>query len=147
MKPGPSRWDRRVSAPISVLIIVPFDTDYVERFHKLHEKTYGYRNEDRPMEIVNIRLRARGTPEKPRFKKWREYPAELSADAFLAKNEVVFDHQRVVARIIARDKLKNGNRIKGPAIVMEYSSTLVIPPFASAYVDEYGNIVMEILKK
>jgi len=28
--------------------------------------------------------------------------------------------------------------------MVEYSSTIVIPPFASAYVDEYGNIVMEI---
>jgi N-methylhydantoinase A len=57
---------------------------------------------------------------------------------------VVFDHERLSTNIIARDKLKSGNRIKGPAIVVEYSSTLVIPPFASAYVDEYDNIIMDI---
>jgi len=126
-------------------IIVPFDEDYVERFHKLHEKTYGYRNEDKTIEIVNIRLRARGMPEKPKFKKATKKEKKLSAEAFLGEQEVVFDHRRMRTRIIAREKLKSGNRIDGPAVVVEYSSTLVIPPFASAHVDEYGNIVMEII--
>ena len=126
-------------------IIVPFDKDYVDSFHKLHEKTYGYRNEDKAIEIVNIRLRARGIPEKPRFKKARKIEKKISAGAFLGEQEVVFDHRLMRTKIIARDKLKNGNRIKGPAVVVEYSSTLVIPPFASAHVDGYGNIVMEIV--
>jgi N-methylhydantoinase A len=126
-------------------IIVPFEKDYVERFQELHEKTYGYRNEDKAIEIVNIRLRARGVPEKPEFKKSLKSQKKPPADAFLGESEVVFDRQRVATKIIARDKLKNGNRIKGPAVVVEYSSTLVIPPFASAHVDEYGNMVMEIM--
>jgi N-methylhydantoinase A len=126
-------------------IIVPFDGDYVERFHELHEKTYGYRNENKTIEIVNIRLRARGMPGKPEFKKSSSSQEQPSDDALLGESEVVFDRQRMPTRIIARDKLKNGNRIKGPAVVVEYSSTLVIPPFGSAYVDEYGNIVMEIM--
>jgi N-methylhydantoinase A len=128
-------------------IIVPFDEDYVEKFHELHEKTYGYRNEDKSIEIVNIRLRARGMPEKPEFKKSAAFQKKPADDAFLGESEVVFDHERLPTKIIARDKLKSGNRIKGPAVVVEYSSTLVIPPFASAYVDEYGNIVMEIMAK
>lgn len=126
-------------------IIVPFDADYVERFHKLHEKTYGYRNEDKAIEIVNIRLRARGMPEKPKFKKATKMAKKISAEAFLGEQEVVFDHRRMRTKIIAREKLKSGNRIDAPAVVVEYSSTLVIPPFASAHVDEYGNIVMEII--
>ena len=128
-------------------IIVPFDDDNIERFHAFHEKTYGYRNEDKIIEIVNIRLRARGKPEKPRLKKAGKMENKLSDEAFLGEKEVVFDHRRMQTKIIARDKLKNGNRIKGPVVVVEYSSTLVIPPFASAYVDEYGNIVMEIMAK
>ena len=125
-------------------IIVPFDEDYVERFHKLHEKTYGYRNEDKVIEIVNIRLRAKGIPEKPTFKKTKKMEKKVSAGAVLGEREVVFDHHRMRTKIIARDMLKSGNRIEGPAVVVEYSSTLVIPPFALAHVDGYGNIVMEI---
>jgi N-methylhydantoinase A len=84
-------------------------------------------------------------PGKPEFKKSSSSQEQPSDDALLGESEVVFDRQRMPTRIIARDKLKNGNRIKGPAVVVEYSSTLVIPPFGSAYVDEYGNIVMEIM--
>ncbi|MGA8179462.1 MAG: hydantoinase/oxoprolinase family protein [Desulfobacterales bacterium] len=126
-------------------IRVPFDKDYVEKFQGLHEKTYGYRNDDKAIEIVNIRLRARGMSTKPEFKKWEKFQKNPPSDAYLGDSEVVFDHQYVPTKIIAREKLKSGNRIKGPAVVVEYSSTLVIPPFASAHVDEYGNMVMEIM--
>lgn len=126
-------------------IIVPFDDDYIERFHALHEKTYGYRNEDKIIEIVNIRLRARGMPEKPRFQKSEKMIKTPPSDAFLGEKDVVFDRNRIPTKIVARDKLRSGNRIEGPAVLVEYSSTIVIPPFALARVDEYGNIVMEII--
>ncbi len=126
-------------------IIVPFDGHYIERFHALHEKTYGYRNEDKIIEIVNIRLRARGVPEKPRFQKSEKRVKAPPSDAFLGEKDVVFDGNRIPTKIVARDNLRSGNRLEGPVIMVEYSSTIVIPPFASAYVDEYGNIIMEIM--
>jgi len=126
-------------------IMVPFNEDYVERFHALHEKTYGYRNPDKAVEIVNIRLRARGRPEKPRFQKKEKMGKDPPPEAFLGEKQVAFDHRRIPTKIMARHKLNSGNRIQGPAVLVEYSSTLVIPPFASAFVDEYGNIVMEIM--
>jgi N-methylhydantoinase A len=125
-------------------IMVPFDEDYVEKFHALHEKTYGYRNPDKAVEIVNIRLRARGGPEKPRLQQKKIMGNEPPPEAFLGEKLVVFDHSLTHTKIMARDKLNSGNWIHGPAILVEYSSTIVIPPFASAVVDEYGNIVMEI---
>jgi N-methylhydantoinase A len=126
-------------------IMLPFDEDYVERFHARHEKTYGYRNPDKAVEIVNIRLRARGRPEKPRFQKQEKMGKESPSEAFLGDKPVVFDQRRMRTKIMARDKLKSGNRIHGPGILVEYSSTIVIPPFANAFVDEYGNIIMEIM--
>jgi N-methylhydantoinase A len=125
-------------------IIVPFEANYIDGFHGLHEKTYGYRNEDKIVEIVNIRLRARGIPDKPRFQKAKRVKREPPREAFLGEREVVFDQKISKAQIIARDRLLSGNRIPGPAILVEYSSTIVIPPFAEAHVDEYGNVVMEI---
>jgi N-methylhydantoinase A len=126
-------------------IMVPFDQDYVERFHALHEKTYGYINPDKAVEIVNIRLRARGGPEKPRLQKQKLIGKAPPSEALLGEKLVIFDHRRIYTNIFARDKLNSGNRIHGPAILVEYSSTIVIPPFAHAVVDEYSNIVMEII--
>ena len=128
-------------------IIVPFDEEYLEGFHRLHEKTYGYRNEDKSIEIVNIRLRARGIPEKPRFQKAEKMVKEIPRDAFLAKQQVVFEHRSLQTDIIARDKLLSGNRIEGPAIVVEYTSTIVVPPFARGRVDAFGNMVLEIVQE
>jgi N-methylhydantoinase A len=125
-------------------IMVPFDENYVEKFHVRHEKTYGYRNADKAVEIVNIRLRAKGMPEKPRLQKQKIMGNAPPPEAFLGEKPVVFDQRRMRTKIIAREKLKSGNRIHGPAILVEYSSTIVIPPFAGAFVDEYGNINMEI---
>jgi N-methylhydantoinase A len=127
-------------------IIVPFEANYIDGFHGLHEKTYGYRNEDKTVEIVNIRLRARGIPEKQRFQKARETKEHPPKEAVLGEREVVFDQKVNKTQILARDNLLSGNRISGPAILVEYSSTIVIPPFAEAHVDEYGNVIMEIIE-
>jgi N-methylhydantoinase A len=127
-------------------IIVPFCDDYIEDFHRNHEKTYGYRNDDKIVEIVNIRLRARGIPDKPRFQKVEKVEEQPSDEAFLGEQKVVFDQKVTKTQILVRDKLLSGNTIEGPAIVIEYSSTIVIPPFAKASVDEYGNMILEILQ-
>ena len=126
-------------------IIVPFEMNYIDGFHGLHEKTYGYRNEDKIVEIVNIRLRARGIPDKPRFEKAKRVKGQPPQKAFLGEREVVFDQRVRKTQILSREKLLSGNRITSPAILVEYSSTIVIPPFAEAHVDEYGNIVMNII--
>jgi N-methylhydantoinase A len=125
-------------------IIVPFKDEFIEGFHGLHEKQYGYRNQDKTVEIVNLRLRARGVPDKPTFQKTRISSEKLDKEALLGEKEVVFDYNPAKTQIINRERLVSGNRISGPAVLVEYSSTIVVPPFAEASVDEYGNLIMEI---
>ncbi len=125
-------------------IIVPFEGDYIENFHQLHEKTYGYRNKDKVVEIVNIRLRARGIPEKPRFSKHAMAGPDPEPEALIGERKVVFDQMSLTTRVFDRKRLHSGNKVHGPAIIVEYSSTIVIPPFANAWIDEYGNIIMHI---
>jgi N-methylhydantoinase A len=125
-------------------IIVPFNDNFIEDFHVLHEKKYGYRNQDKTVEIVNLRLRARGVPDKPTFEKSRTSSEKLDNEALLGEKEVVFDYKPAKTQIINRERLASGNRISGPAVLVEYSSTIVVPPFAEASVDEYGNLIMDI---
>jgi len=126
-------------------IIVPFDDSYIEGFHGLHEKKYGYRNPDKTVEIVNLRLRARGIPDKPTFQTSKITSTKIPAEAVLAQRNVFFDYKPKKTQILHREKLLSGNRFKGPAVVVEYSSTIVVPPFAQAWVDGYGNLIMEIV--
>ncbi|MGD9034746.1 MAG: hydantoinase/oxoprolinase family protein, partial [Desulfobacteraceae bacterium] len=125
-------------------IIVPFNDNFIEGFHGLHEKKYGYRNQDKTVEIVNLRLRARGVPDKPTFEKSRTSSEKLYDEALLGEKEVVFDYKPAKTQVINRERLVSGNRISGPAVLVEYSSTIVVPPFAEASVDAYGNLIMEI---
>lgn len=125
-------------------IIVPFDEDYAHGFHRLHRQKYGYADERKPFEIVNIRLRARGVPNKPEFPAIDRKSAEVSKEAYCGVKEVVFDREPVRTNIIDREKLCAGNRLRGPAIIVEYSSTLVLPPFVEASVDDFGNVLMEL---
>jgi N-methylhydantoinase A len=123
-------------------IVVPLDRDFRETFHHLHEKLYGYSNRDKAVEIVNLRLRALSSPEKPDFPRLPPAGREISNDALLGENQVYFDRDLVRAKVIARDRLGCGNVFRGPAIVVEYSATIVVPPFAAAEVDAFGNLIM-----
>jgi N-methylhydantoinase A len=125
-------------------IIVPFGGDWIEAFSQLHEHNYGYRNDAKTVEIVNIRLRTRGMPTKPEFSEAAELTAQMPDDAVIGTTETVFDSTLLKTRILEREKLLPGNKVDGPAIIIEYSSTLVIPPFAKGEVDAYGNLIFDI---
>jgi len=123
---------------------VPLDLDFRETFHRLHERLYGYCNRDKAVEVVNLRLRAVGAQEKPNFPRLPPAGREMPDDALLGENRVYFDRHPLTAKVIARDRLGYGNIFRGPAIVVEYSSTIVVPPFATAEVDAFGNIVLTL---
>ena len=125
-------------------IIVPFDGDYIDGFHGLHEQRYGYRNREKRVEVVNLRLRAKSIQEKPLFRRSQVSSVEPPENAFLGYREVFFDYDPTKTKIFKRERLASGNRVRGPAVLVEYSSTIVVPPFTEAVVDKYGNIVMEI---
>ncbi|MBK3331914.1 hydantoinase/oxoprolinase family protein [Persephonella atlantica] len=124
-------------------LVVPFDRNFVEHFHRLHEKNYGYRIEDREIEIVNIRLRAVGVTEKPEIEKIEEGKNTPSKDALIGKKKVIFDGKDYDTPVFIREKLLAGNTIKGPAVIVEYSSTTVIPPGSHLHIDIYGNMIID----
>ncbi|MDM8538952.1 hydantoinase/oxoprolinase family protein, partial [Desulfobacterales bacterium HSG17] len=118
-------------------IVVPLVDDYLDKFHEMHEKTYGYCNEDKTAEIVNIRLRARGISEKPEFPV-TDYAGETPVDhAFLSERKSVYEGKELDTKVISRELLRNGNIVNGPAILVEYTSTIIIPPGAAAKVDDF----------
>lgn len=125
-------------------IIIPYDADVADRFHRYHRRLYGYSMPEKEIEIVNIRLRAVGVPDKPAIETGRVLNTTIEPATRLGKRPVWFDAEPVETEVYAREKLVHGNAIDGPALVVEYSSTIVIPPFASARVDANGNIIVGI---
>jgi N-methylhydantoinase A len=125
-------------------IIVPFSNGFTQDFHLIHEKMYGYQNQSRPVEIANIRLRARGTPTKPDLTRYRIDIPHPRESALMGHRDVVFSGRPLPTQILARDALVPGSTFRGPAIVVEYSSTTVVPPYAAAGVDDQENMIIQI---
>ncbi len=62
--------------------------------------------------------------------------------AVVGKQKAYMDGRDVTALVYDRARLKAGNRIPGPAIVMEMDSTTVVLPRHHGRVDAYGNILI-----
>jgi N-methylhydantoinase A len=75
-----------------------------------------------------------------------EGPVEPSADALIVEDDVFFGNPQepvaVPTRFYDRDRLLAGNRVNGPAILLQKDSTTVVPPGAHAQVDRAGNLVI-----
>ncbi|MBG0790062.1 MAG: hydantoinase/oxoprolinase family protein [Desulfovibrionaceae bacterium] len=124
-------------------ITVPFVPDMREAFESLHEHRYGHRNAAKPVEVVNVRLRSRGRQDGPAPIRRKPGTPTLPDNAVVGVQRAVFDSASHDAAIIDRDALRPNNRFTGPAIVTEYTSTLVIPPKVTATVDPWSNLILE----
>ena len=97
------------------------------------------------MEVVNLRLRARGVPDKPEFPQARKLVREVSeagAPGVRAWSSSTAKAARCpswTARLCCP-----ANELPSPCLLTEYSTTTLVPPFACARVDARDNIVMEI---
>ncbi|MFO7881997.1 MAG: hydantoinase/oxoprolinase family protein [Kosmotogaceae bacterium] len=123
-------------------IVVPFTRDFRNEFHKEHKRMYGYCNEEKDIEIVNIRMRAKAISEKPKIEPSKTKDSANAKNALVSTTKTIFNGKSYATKLYTRKSLNYGNRIKGPAVVLEYSSTTVVPPDAHLEVDQYRNLVM-----
>ena len=112
----------------------------LSRFDEEHLRLFTF-NMDTPHEIVNLRAVALG--------KTLDLPAaELpkgNGDPSAAKmrdHTLWMDGREQAAAIYDREKLRQGDRIQGPAIVVEMDSTTLIETGCVAIVDAVGNILI-----
>lgn len=120
---------------------VPFERDFVSRFHELHRRSYGYGNPTRETESVTLRLRVRGEVEKLPLPRVPEGSAD-PASACVGAKRIFLADRWVEVPVFAREALRAANRIGGPALVVEMSATTLIAPGWDATVDTQGNLLL-----
>ncbi len=103
-------------------------TDVVAAFHAAHEARYGYALPERAVELVTLRLRARGLTEAPPLP--RE-PAEDGA-AEIGRMQLWLDGVVHDAPLLSRRRLRAGVSVRGPALIAEYSATTLLTADARA---------------
>jgi N-methylhydantoinase A len=124
-------------------INVDFAPTLLSDFHREHKFRYGFQHSDREAELVTLRLRARVRSPKVTLgatTNHRKSPAQSP------KRQAYFHGKLVDALVYDRQELIPGRRLRGPAIVAEFSGTTAIPPGVDFWADRSGNIMVEIQK-
>jgi N-methylhydantoinase A len=119
---------------------IPFSPEFVSEFHRQHHFRYGYSHPDRQVELVTLRLRAR---IKTRHKSTKLLPQVKDAAGKMEKRPVWFSGHSVASAVYERNGLRSGQRLRGPAIIAEYSATTFVPPGFNFRVDAPGNLLIE----
>ena len=114
----------------------------IEAFEEEYERTYGHRGSNTRFDIVNARMVAtvprlgQSTAMRPNEPKKAEEPQPRQA--YFGPDKGLMETQ-----VVSRSAL-TADGSKGPLIVQEYDSTVVIPPDCTASLDVFGNILVDI---
>ena len=117
----------------------PLDVDAIVRdFHARHLATYGHADPAGDVELVNVRIAARGVVDKPvpRRHATRGEARRGARTAWFGGAELSVD-------VYEREGLATSATLAGPAIVEEFGATTVVPPGWIARVDDLGNLILE----
>jgi len=110
------------------------------RFDELHRQLFTFAL-DADKEFVNLRAVAESRPSSFSAPSIAEGGADAAA-AVLRPQSLFCENQEHEALIYDRAKLRAGNRIPGPAIVLEMDATTLILPGHLGEIDAFGNILI-----
>ncbi|MGE0876803.1 MAG: hydantoinase/oxoprolinase family protein [Burkholderiales bacterium] len=114
-----------------------------EDFQQAYLETFGYAS-DEPLELVNLRLTARGArPNRLAFGNVRLEEAALAGVQGMRQVSFARGEALVQTPVVARGALGEAFR-DGPLIVESYDTTVVVPPGARVRADAIGNLIVEI---
>ena len=131
-----------LDVPISEVLNDHVDLEPIlQRFHEIHDRTYGHSDPKQPVEIVTFRVLALGKMPRPA-------PQTLSdggrdPDSGYLGTRRVFLKQAgglVDCQAYERERFKAGNVVVGPAVIYQSDTTTLVLPGQQAEVDQYGNL-------
>jgi len=114
--------------------------EIITAFHRQHERLYTFAQEDTPVEIVTLRVDARGVYPEPPLATLP--PSRNVADAVIARQTVHLADGTTEAPVYQRDKLGSGAVIEGPAILTQLDATTLLLPGETGDVDRFGNMLI-----
>jgi N-methylhydantoinase A len=114
-------------------------------FTRAYDRRYGYSAAGRPVQVVNVMLRA--TLPRTRVPQivpsWPGHPRpEEKRQVWFGTSAGLQDIRPHEAAILWRPSLDRGTRVPGPAVVEQYDSATVLPPGWEVTVDDAFNLVV-----
>jgi N-methylhydantoinase A len=96
-------------------------------FHRRHDDLYGYCTPSSPIEVINLRVSVRGVTDKPAVDTFPKQSSDSSA-ARTGSRRAWFDGAFMDTPVFDGMRLFNGNVVAGPAIVVQPTTTILVPP-------------------
>ena len=138
-------YELRVPFPVGPLDAAAL-RQILHRFGELHRVEYGHVFEASPIEIVNIRVS--GIGRMPKIAPSRPREGGSLAEALVKTARCAFrcdgGLDQLETPFYRRGLLPLGQRIAGPAIVLQTDSTTVVPPDATLTADASGNLILRL---
>ncbi|HYR35404.1 MAG TPA: hydantoinase/oxoprolinase family protein, partial [Burkholderiales bacterium] len=114
-------------------------TSFVRRYEQLYGR--GSALAGAQLELVVCRLRAKALTPQPKLVRAKTRSARIPKDAERRKRDIYWPdlRKRRATPVYDGERLANGNRIAGPAIVETADTTVVVQPGTRLHVDQLGN--------
>ena len=114
-------------------------------FHAEHNRLYGYslEAENAPVEIINLRVNSLGLTDKPQYTE-QAFAGVDSAHAVKGERNAYVPETTRFARMPVYDgrRLRHGNRLTGPAIIEEVTTSVFVSGSYDCVVDRYGSFAL-----
>lgn len=121
-------------------------TVIVESFHTQHQVDYGYSYPDQEVEIITLRAIGSAAVRRIEIPKVDRTDGSSPDRALMFVRKTTFDDGRTLdTPRYDRKKLLAGDRIEGPAILVQHDSNTLVPPGYAADLLDYGNIRIHAL--
>jgi N-methylhydantoinase A len=132
-----------LQVPVSAADVSGAEVETIkQRFDQMHERRFGHAAVEEQVELVNLRLTARGTRPKITFPR----VSGDRTDARLGTRSIYLDDatRPVNAAVYQRTLLTRGGKVSGPAVIEEYGSTTVLFEGDTATVADTGEIIIAV---
>ena len=123
-------------------INVPLTDDIIGDFHRLHQRLYGRMNTNQPTEIVTLRVRTIGENLTDKLAKPKPLNPKNGSPK-VGRRKLLIDRSLCEFDIYARELLQPGFKVKGPALIVEFSSTTYVPPDFNLETDQNFNLILK----
>jgi len=108
-------------------------------FDQVHKEKYGHSFPEDAAEFVSFRARALKYREKPELREQKGSNGSLMQET---QGTVVWKGQTSEMQFLDRRILATDSSIEGPAVIVEGTSTTLVPPGWRAGADALGNLYM-----
>jgi N-methylhydantoinase A len=114
------------------------------RFREYHEREYGF-SLPSSTEVVNLRISGIVRVPKP-TPQFHEPATATLAEALAGERSIFWGNgQRALTPIYSRERLPRAALLRGPAVIEEASTTILVPEGFEASLDQLGNIILRAL--